>query len=78
VKKGELAMKVLVCGSKLELNDEICIAYNEKILYNITAEECKLYAESYFEKPFEDILEEYPVESIEKVIEKAMLQEINL
>jgi hypothetical protein len=71
-------MKILVCGCELELDDEICMEYSKKILYNITEDECKLYAESYFEKPFKDILEQYPVESIGKVIEKAMLQEIDL
>jgi RecA-family ATPase len=71
-------MTVMVNGTNLELDDKICVEYEEKILYNITENECKLYVESFFEKPFEEILAQFPKESIEKAIENAMLQEIEL
>lgn len=71
-------MTVMVNGTNLELDDKICMEYEDKILYNITEDECKLYAESFFKTPFEEILVQYPKESIEKAIENAMMQEIEL
>lgn len=71
-------MKVTVDGTQLNLNDELCMKFNEKVLYDITENECRLYAEAFFDKSFEEIVTLYPIESIAKVIENAMKEEIDL
>ena len=71
-------MRMSIGGTELNLNDKLCETYREKLLYDISENECILYAESYFEKPFNDIVKLYPVESIEKAIEKAIQMEIDL
>ena len=71
-------MKIKVHNTELNLNDDVCKAYKEKILYEITVKECEMYAQTFFNQPFGDIEKMFPVESIEKAIENAMQEEIAL
>jgi len=71
-------MKVLVEGVEIILNDALCNEYREKLLYEITPDECKVYAESYFDMPFADIVKTYPMSGVVAAIEGAMKEEITL
>lgn len=71
-------MKIKVHNTELNLNDNVCKAFREKILYDITDKECEMYAQTFFNQSFEEIEEMYPVGSIEKAIENAMYEEIAL
>ena len=71
-------MKIKVQNTELNLNDDICKAFKEKILYEITEKECEVYAQTYFNQSFDEIKKMYPVDSIEKAIENAMQEEIAL
>ena len=71
-------MKLTICNVNIELKTELCEQYKQKILYDITPEECRMYAEAHFEKDFTDIINLYPIESIVAAIENAMKEEINL
>lgn len=71
-------MNINVNEAKLCLNDELCEKFKEKVLYDVTESECKMYAEAFFEKSFDEILELYSVEDIVNAIEKAMQEEIDL
>ena len=71
-------MKISICNVDLELKNELCEQYKQKLLYDITPEECRMYAEAYFEKDFTDIIKLYPIESIIAAIENAMKEEISL
>lgn len=71
-------MRIKVHNTELNLNDGICKAFKEKVLYEITDKECEMYAQTFFNQPFEEIEKMYPVDSIEKAIENAMQEEIDL
>lgn len=71
-------MMIKVNNIELNLKDSICRDFKEKILYDITANECEMYAETTFNDSFSEIVKAYPIDIIEKAIEKAMLEEINL
>lgn len=71
-------MKVLVEGVEIILSDALCSEYRKKLLYEITPDECKVYAESYFDLPFTDIIKTYPMSGVIAAIEGAMKEEITL
>ena len=71
-------MNIRVNGTEITLNDELCEKFKEKVLYEITENECRMYAEAFFEKNFDAIINLYPKSSIEKVIENAMQKECEL
>lgn len=71
-------MKLTVYGNEINLDANICRQFKEKILYDVTENECILYAEAYFDATIEEIFKLYPIDSIEKAIEKAMQKEIDL
>jgi len=71
-------MRLLVCGNEINLDANICKQFKEKILYDVTEKECILYAEAYFGVSIEEIFKLYPIDSIEKAIEKAMQKEIDI
>lgn len=71
-------MKLNVEGSIIILDDILCKQYKEKLLYDITPDECKVYAESYFDKPFHEVIKSFPLSGVSKAIENAMREEISL
>jgi len=71
-------MKLNVDGNCILLDDSLCKQYKEKLLYDITPDECKVYAESYFDKPFHEVVKSFPLSSVSIAIENAMREEISL
>ena len=71
-------MIINIDGNNIILKDEICVQYKQKLLYDITPDECKVYTEAYFDKPFKEVVKNFPLSSVSIAIENAMREEISL
>lgn len=69
-------MKRTVEGMELELDDELCRAFEEKFSYPITELECKTYSSSRFDLMFDEVKKNHSPKEIARAIEEAIREEL--
>jgi hypothetical protein len=69
-------MKRTVERIDIELDDELCRAFEEKFTYPITELECRVYASSRFDLMFDEVKKRYSPKEIARAIEDAIREEL--